>query len=136
MATYVAEMVREKLGMLNGARIAILGIAYKGGVDDTRESPGARLGDELVRLALESESTLDVWYHDPIVQADGTHDVEDIESALDGAQVCVLVTDHADYRDLDPERVRPLMGSKGLVDTRNLLDHEEWRSRGFSVDVV
>jgi UDP-N-acetyl-D-glucosamine dehydrogenase len=65
MPAYVVGRLRDALDArgrsLNGARILLLGLAYKGGVPDTRESPGV----EIFRLLAERGAHL--AYHDPLV---------------------------------------------------------------------
>ncbi len=86
---------------VKGSRIAILGVSYKGGVGDIRESPALRimkvLGDRAGVLS----------YHDPFVpelKESGLRSVP-LEEAVDGADAVVLVTAHPgiDYRALADE---------------------------------
>jgi len=83
---------------VRGSRIALLGVAYKPGVGDTRESPALKI------LELLREHGAEIVYHDPHVhelpqfELSGT----DLDAALDGADLAVIVTAHP---DLDLERV-------------------------------
>jgi UDP-N-acetyl-D-glucosamine dehydrogenase len=74
---------------VNGSRIAILGVSYKGGVGDTRESPALRIMELLARRGAV------LSYHDPFVSALPELGLQ--SSGLDeiaGADVVVLVTAH------------------------------------------
>ena len=83
---------------VRGSRIALLGVAYKPGVGDTRESPALKI------LELLREHGGEVVYHDPHVpdlpqfELVGT----DLAGALEGADLAVIVTAHP---ELDLERV-------------------------------
>jgi len=83
---------------VRGSRIALLGVAYKPGVGDTRESPALKI------LELLREHGADVVYHDPHVHDLPQFDLSttDLDGALDGADLAVIVTAHP---DLDLERV-------------------------------
>ena len=75
---------------IKGSRIAILGVSYKGGIGDIRESPALRIMDELAGRGA------DLRYHDafvPALPALGLSNVE-LADAVDGADAVVLVTAH------------------------------------------
>jgi len=100
---------------LRGARVLVLGVAYKRDVDDCRESPGLEL------LALLTRKGAEVRYHDPHVPhlVDARHGFDLESQALTATflrqQDCVLiVTDHSAY---DWDSV--VAHSPLLVDTRN-----------------
>jgi UDP-N-acetyl-D-glucosamine dehydrogenase len=83
---------------VRGSRIVLLGVAYKPGVGDTRESPALKI------LELLQEHGGDVVYHDPHVHDLPQFDLSstDLDAALDGADLAVIVTAHP---ELDLERV-------------------------------
>jgi UDP-N-acetyl-D-glucosamine dehydrogenase len=70
--------------------ITVLGVSYKAGIGDIRESPAIRIIEELQRLGA------DVRYHDPFVPALPSLGLSNIElsDAVDGADAIVLVTAH------------------------------------------
>lgn len=65
VAQRTAEILNEQGKAVRGARILVLGVAYKAGSDDTRESPSLRVAQRLTRMGAE------LSYHDPHV-----HEVE------------------------------------------------------------
>jgi UDP-N-acetyl-D-glucosamine dehydrogenase len=75
---------------VRGSRIAILGVSYKGGVGDIRESPALRIMEELSARGAE------LAYHDPYVPALAELGLQSaaLEDALAGADAVVLVTVH------------------------------------------
>jgi UDP-N-acetyl-D-glucosamine dehydrogenase len=75
---------------VRGSKIAVLGVAYKPGVGDIRESPALKIIDRLQALGA------DIAYHDPYVpelKAFGLRNTR-LEEALDGADVALIVTAH------------------------------------------
>jgi UDP-N-acetyl-D-glucosamine dehydrogenase len=77
---------------VRGSRIAILGVSYKGGVGDTRESPALRIMEELASRGAE------LAYHDPYVPAlpELGLQARELADAVGGADAVVLVTAHPD----------------------------------------
>jgi UDP-N-acetyl-D-mannosaminuronic acid dehydrogenase len=86
---FLVEGVRRRLGSLSGRKVAVLGLAFKAGTDDERDS----LAHKLVRL-LERELA-DVVVHDPLV---ATPTVT-LDEALEGAEAVIVATNHSDFRD-------------------------------------
>jgi len=78
---------------VNGSRIAILGVSYKGGVGDTRESPALRIMEVLAQRGAE------LAYHDPYVPELPKHGLRSTpldEIANANSDAIVLVTVHPD----------------------------------------
>jgi UDP-N-acetyl-D-glucosamine dehydrogenase len=75
---------------VNGSKIAILGVSYKGGVGDTRESPALRIIEVL------RERGAVISYHDPFVPALPAFELRNspLETAVEKADAVVLVTAH------------------------------------------
>ncbi len=92
----IERALLEQGNELAGAGVLVLGVSYKGGVGDTRESPALRIIDLL------RERGADVSFHDPHVPelpAQGLASV-DLDPALGAAEIVVLVTRHPEF-DLD-----------------------------------
>ena len=127
MPDHVVQLVSDGLNderkALNGARVLLLGVAYKKDIDDVRESPALSIIDRL------RAKGADVRYHDPFVaevRFDDAHtqgsgeplqSVHLTDEELRAADCCVVVTDHS---NVDYGRVCQL--SKLIVDTRNALN--------------
>ncbi|HEX2016856.1 MAG TPA: nucleotide sugar dehydrogenase [Solirubrobacteraceae bacterium] len=84
---FLVEGVKRRVGELNGRKVAVLGLAFKAGTDDERDS----LAHKLVRL-LERELA-DVAIHDPHVSTP----TASLEEAISGADVVMLATNHAEF---------------------------------------
>jgi len=129
MPAHVADTVLELLAGLEAPRVAALGLAYKGNIDDTRESPAVAV---IRRLLTEG---IEVVAHDPFVRS-APVPRETLENALQGADCLLVLTDHDEYRHLNPAQAIRLMRGRIVYDTRNVLDHGQWRAAGFSVRVL
>jgi UDP-N-acetyl-D-mannosaminuronic acid dehydrogenase len=138
MAAFVIELLEAELTEFEDAKIAVLGVAYKGNVSDTRMSPGLRLARELgtresTALAADGGTAgcREIAIHDPHV-SDPTLDLTDLESATRDADAVVLTTDHDEFETLDPATISERMTGNVIVDTRAMLDQTAWAEAGFS----
>jgi nucleotide sugar dehydrogenase len=118
----VADAILGQLAGKTGAKVAVLGAAYKGGVGDLRESPALRIVD-LLRPKVRFLSV-----HDPYVEKDAlrtaTHaDPATVEEAIRDADAIALVTDHPEFKGLDWTRLASLAKpGAAVIDARNLVD--------------
>ncbi len=128
--------VRAALWTLRGKRLGVLGLAFKGETDDIRESPaialvemliGGRLLDRCVRSggdgqgsSCTSSGTLRLSYAD------------DAYSACKDVDAVLILTDWAEFGELDLERLRKCMRSPIIVDGRNMFDPAAMERLGFT----
>jgi len=124
MPEYAVELLAETLDELYGARVLILGVAYRGDVKETAFSGAFPLRD-----ALSARGTT-------VVAADPLYDDEELRAlgftpwdgdSVDGA---ILQADHAQYRDLTPAA---LPGARAVVDGRDVLDPAPFASGGVTL---
>jgi UDP-N-acetyl-D-glucosamine dehydrogenase len=119
----VADGLNDERKALKGARVLLLGVAYKKNIDDVRESPALSIIDRL------RTKGADVCYHDPFVKEirfDDAH-IEGsgeplaseplTDEVLRGADCIVIVTDHSGIDYSKVCRLAPL-----IIDTRNALN--------------
>lgn len=118
---------------LEGATVALLGLAFKAGTDDTRESPALAVARRLVAAGAT------VRGYDPAVKAvdvDGLEVVDDAYAACEGANALVIATEWDDFKWLDLDKIADAMADLHVVDARNLLDRGAVRRRGFTYQGV
>lgn len=155
MVDFVIEQLETELEGLESRRIAVLGAAYKANVDDTRRSPGIRLVKRLEQTAAQQPDTIptandgdrdgegsrdspadetggsiDVVLSDPRVNG-ADLELQPVSGALTGADAIVLTVAHDEFASLDPEDVGARMNRRVIVDTRGVLDPQEWTNAGF-----
>ena len=129
MPGHVVARTLDLVAGIKDPKIVALGLAFKGNIDDVRESPSLTVIEQLKQKGFR------VAVHDPFVK-DGPAELASIEECFKGADCAVLLTDHADYKYLNPVQLAKLMRTSILFDTRNFLDHAEWRKAGFQVRVL
>jgi UDP-N-acetyl-D-glucosamine dehydrogenase len=97
---------------VRGSKVALLGVSYKAGVGDVRESPALKM------IALLTGLGADVAYHDSFVPELPEHGLSSVslDDALDGADVAVIVTAHPDVDHLAvADRVPTLVDLRGVT---------------------
>ena len=128
----MAKRILDKVKDIENPKIAVLGLAFKDGTDDCRNSPAVDIVSELVLQGA------DITAYDP--KAMGTacqifgnkiSYADDMYQALKDADVLAMLTEWQDFKKLDFEQAQNLMRHKKIVDCRNLLDVAEAKSYGF-----
>jgi len=140
-----AYCVREAIKLLDGKkkmedksldriRVTLLGLAFRGGVSDTRLSPTYEVLKEFQKMGVK-----EIRVHDPLVKNDPLlpkHQnvilSSDLTSALDGTDLVMIVADHAEYRALTPDRIggAPVYDGRGILD-RTIFNHHSLASIGI-----
>ena len=125
--------VRSVLWTFRGKRLAVLGLAFKGGTDDIRESPALLLVQELLREGCH------VCAYDPAamerakeVLTAGVEFASDAYAAAKGADAVLILTEWEEFAALDLERLRALVKYPIVLDGRNLYDPAVMVEHGFS----
>jgi UDP-N-acetyl-D-mannosaminuronic acid dehydrogenase len=129
MPNHVLQCVKRLVARIKNPVITVFGVAYKGGVDDTRETPALKF----LKLAENEGYTVKVY--DPYVK-EFEYDVLGLEEAVKGSDCIVLITDHPEFKAVEPEGISKNMRNKNVVDTRNMLDTKRWEEAGFKVKVL
>ncbi|MBV9142044.1 MAG: UDP-glucose/GDP-mannose dehydrogenase family protein [Pseudonocardiales bacterium] len=130
----MVEKVRDAVGgSLAGQRVGLLGLTFKAGTDDLRDSPA------LTVAALLAAEGADLIGYDPGVPAavpgltDDLQLTDDPLKVASGAAALVVLTEWPEFRSLDWGRLAELVERRVVVDTRNLLDADVLRRVGFEV---
>lgn len=125
--------IRSALWTLKGKRLGVLGLAFKGGTDDLRESPAVKI----VEALLVGGSSV-VGYDPaamPNAQAifgDRIRLAPDSYAAATGADALVILTDWKEFAELDLEKLKRLLRYPIIIDGRNLYRPEEVTRHGFT----
>jgi UDPglucose 6-dehydrogenase len=126
------ELVRRAAGGLDGARVSVLGAAFKPDSDDVRSSPSLGLARRLASRGAQVVVTDPQAVPLAQLAAPELRYAVDVAEAVTGADVVVLATEWDEYRHLDPEDLSPLVRRPCVVDTRSVWDLARWRGAGFT----
>jgi UDPglucose 6-dehydrogenase len=126
------EKLQQVLKILKGKTVGLLGLTFKPDTDDMRDAPSLILIEQLNRLGAKVKA------YDPIVSQSGvSHGLSgvivenDAMHLADGCDALVLVTDWAQFKDLDYDTMAQRMHSPIIIDGRNFLDREAMIRAGF-----
>lgn len=118
-------------GVIDGKRIAVLGLTFKPNTDDMRESPSL---DIIPALQKHGAS---IHAYDPKGMEEAKEMLEDVTfynepyGTMQDADALVIVTEWNQFRALDLKRVKDLMKTPVMVDLRNVYGHADMESSGF-----
>jgi UDPglucose 6-dehydrogenase len=125
--------VHNALWTLRGKRLGVLGLAFKGGTDDIRESPALFL----VQALLQEGSK--VTAYDPAAMErtreampSGITFADSAYEAAHGADALLILTEWEEFANLDLERIRQELKYPIVIDGRNLYDPEVMAAQGFT----
>ena len=122
----MAKRIVNTVKSLENPRIAVLGLAFKEGTDDCRESPAMDIVNELISY------NIDITAYDPkamdiakTLLGEKIKYAKDMYSAVDGADVLAILTEWPEFKTLDLAKTAKIMRHKNIVDCRNLLNPQQ-----------
>ena len=119
-----------------GRRIAVLGLAFKPDSDDVRDSPALHVASELARRGALVVATDPHANETARALNDDLRYVDDALEAIDGADVVLVLTEWAQFRELDATVAAQRVGSAIVIDGRNCLDPTAWRDAGWQYQAL
>ena len=127
----MVDVIVDTVGLVAGCTITVLGLAFKAGTDDVRESPALALA-----LALQDRGAR-VQVFDPAAMANsrrvapGLREHATPYDAVQGAHALVIATEWPMFRQLDWARVRRAVAQPVVIDLRGMLDADAMRRAHF-----
>lgn len=113
MSQFVIQQV-QKIVLGNNKKIAVLGLTYKGNIDDVRESPAM----DIVKLLINKGYRLGIY--DPHVKRDQlSFELNTFDEAIKDSECILVLTDHNEFKSLDEESILKNMIQPIIFDTRN-----------------
>ncbi|MCK4320298.1 nucleotide sugar dehydrogenase, partial [Candidatus Bathyarchaeota archaeon] len=127
MKNLVEEALHEKNVKLQDARVCILGFAFLGDSNDTRNTPALPLYNLLKNICKE------LIVHDPYVKEfEGIALTDNLENALKDKDCMVIVTRHKQYVDIRLDWLKNILATPVIVDGRNVFNPKDCKEAGFS----
>ncbi len=113
----------KRLITFNGLKVAVLGLTFKAGTDDLRESAS------LENIPLLLEQGADIHVYDPVgmdnfkkLYPESITYATSSREALEGAQACFILTEWKEFKEIKPEEFKALMRTALVYDGRNLFE--------------
>lgn len=131
--------LKKHLGDLKGKTIAVLGLAYKAGTDDTRDSQSLRIVFELLDHGVHVRATdpkaID-HFKTMFRRADEVEFFENPQEAAHGADAVLILTEWDDYKNLDLVALKKTMAGAVMVDGRNLFERKAAEAASFTYEGI
>jgi UDPglucose 6-dehydrogenase len=127
----VIEKSRSQLGSLEGKTVCLLGLSFKPGTDDVREAPAIHVARRLI------EEGAKVRAYDPAAMDEARKELpeltycDDYFTAATDSDLIIIATEWHEFRDLDFPRLKSVMRSPNVYDTRNIYHPSDVRKHGF-----
>lgn len=116
MPEYVVNATKKVLDKVNGNKVAVFGLTYKGDVDDIRESPAFDIYEMLCE-----DKNLEVVAHDQHVNLNFVE--QDLNNAVKEASLVLILSDHSEYKFLTDNQFDG-MKNKIIIDTKNIVQSQ------------
>ena len=133
----MAERILDAVKDIENPEIAVLGLAFKGGTDDCRESPAMQIIGELINKNAKIKA------YDPkamenaaLLVGEKISYAADMYEAARAADVLVILTEWEDFRSLDLSRLKGMMRHARIVDLRDIFDPQEVHNAGFEYTCI
>jgi UDPglucose 6-dehydrogenase len=129
----VVQKLLEKLFILKGRTIALLGLAFKPDTDDLRDAPSLQIAERLLQMGARIKA------YDPVAMHACKEQHPELKiqyckstlEAVTDADALVVVTEWSDFQTANLYELATVMARPVLVDGRNIYDPETARRAGF-----
>ena len=133
---HVMKKIQHELWVIQDKTVAVLGLAFKPETDDVREAPSLYFIPQL----LEARARLKLW--DPVAQEKfkelhpNLDYYQDILECAKEADLLLILTDWAQVKNMDLNKLKSVMRCPVIVDGRNTFDPADMKARGFTYHCV
>ena len=131
----IVQMAEERLGILKGKKIAVLGLAFKPDTDDVRESRSEIVVKELMDKGAE------VVGHDPEAMDNfkeliDVNTAPSVEETVEKADCVILMTEWKEYTKINLKMLRNRMSGNVIIDGRRAFNPEQIEAAGFDYRAI
>ncbi|EAL7939599.1 UDP-glucose/GDP-mannose dehydrogenase family protein [Campylobacter coli] len=134
---HMSERILNSVKDIKNPKITVLGLAFKDGTDDCRESPAVdivfKLLEQKVKICAYDPKAMDLAKQ---ILGDKIDYANSMYEAIKDADVIAILTEWKEFSSLDLKKAYDLVRHKKIVDLRNLLDKNEAIKLGFEYQGV
>ncbi|EIX0919510.1 UDP-glucose/GDP-mannose dehydrogenase family protein [Campylobacter jejuni] len=128
----MSERILNSVKDIKNPKIAVLGLAFKDGTDDCRESPAVdiifKLLEQKVQICAYDPKAMDLAKQ---ILGDKIDYANSMYEAIKDADVIAILTEWKEFSSLDLKKAYDLVRHKKIIDLRNLIDKNEAIKLGF-----
>ena len=132
----IVQQIIKLMAKSGGKRIAVLGLTFKAGTDDLRDSPALFITQQLLN------SGFIINAYDPTVTTKSNTSLNSInvcssvKEAAQASDLLVVLTEWHEFSELDPSDLTDVMVNRQIFDTRGIISKEKWTYSGFTVKIL
>ncbi|EAI1791942.1 UDP-glucose/GDP-mannose dehydrogenase family protein [Campylobacter jejuni] len=134
---HMSERILNSVKDIKNPKIAVLGLAFKDGTDDCRESPAVdivfKLLEQKVQICAYDPKAMDLAKQ---ILGDRIDYANSMYEAIKDADAIAILTEWKEFSSLDLKKAYDLLNHKKIIDLRNLLDKNEAIKLGFEYQGV
>ncbi|HEF7876537.1 TPA: UDP-glucose/GDP-mannose dehydrogenase family protein [Campylobacter jejuni] len=134
---HMSERILNSIKDIKNPKIAVLGLAFKDGTDDCRESPAVdivfKLLEQKVQICAYDPKAMDLAKQ---ILGDRIDYANSMYEAIKDADAIAILTEWKEFSSLDLKKAYDLLNHKKIIDLRNLLDKNETIKLGFEYQGV
>ena len=130
---YIVTLIKQNIGKIKGKKLTILGVAFKPGTDDIRDSMGIDLVKRLLKLGAK------IIIHDPKALENARkifHDnikyVKSVPSALKDCQCAIIMTEWKEYEKINNKTIKH-MAKKVIIDSRRIIYNKNLDAKYYAI---
>jgi len=130
---YIVTLIKQNIGKIKGKKLTILGVAFKPGTDDIRDSMGIDLVKRLLKLGAK------IIIHDPKalenarkIFYDNIKYVKSVPSALKDCQCAIIMTGWKEYEKINNKTIKH-MAKKVIIDSRRIIYNKNLDAKYFAI---
>ena len=130
---YIVTLIKQNIVKIKGKKLTILGVAFKPGTDDIRDSMGIDLVKRLLKLGAK------IIIHDPKALKNARkifHNnvkyVKSVPSALTDCQCAIIVTEWKEYEKINNKTIKH-MTKKVIIDSRRIIYNKNLGAKYFAI---
>ena len=135
-AMMIDKIVSALGGDVEGAKIGFLGLTFKPNTDDMRDSPIIPIIQGLQTKGAKIQAYDPAGMTEARAHLDEVDYRENLYAAAEGVDALVLSTEWNQFRNIDWERMKNVMGQRNVVDLRNIYEPKRMRDLGFQYTSV
>ena len=132
----IVQQIAKLMAKNGGKRIAVLGLTFKAGTDDLRDSPALFITQQLLN------SGFIINAYDPTVTTNSNTSLNSInvcssvKEAAQASDLLVVLTEWPEFSELDPSELTDVIVNRLIFDTRGIISKEKWTNSGFTVKIL
>lgn len=133
----IAFKILKNIKNIKKSKVAVLGLAFKAGTDDCRESPAVEIVHELlkhnVKISAYDPKCMDNFRKILGCKIEYSKNIYD---AAKGADVVAVLTEWDEFKNINFKKLYSVMKSKNIVDARNIVNFEQALKYKFQYDCI